>query len=104
MPGRTSGTTGCVQSSAMTGVIALVGGGPFVANDDLDRRLLAAAGASRVVVLPTADAFEEPAALIRDALLWGERLGVLVEALMVLQRHEAEDEGAAGVVRGAQAV
>ena len=48
----------------MTGVIALAGGGPFVANDDLDRRLLAAAGADRVVVLPTADAFEEPATLV----------------------------------------
>src|SRR5262245_26339743 len=88
----------------MTGVIALAGGGPFVANDDLDRRLLAAAGADRVVVLPTADAFEEPAALIREAMLWGERMGVLIEALMVLQRHEAEDEGAADVIRGARAV
>ena len=88
----------------MTGVIALAGGGPFVANDDLDRRLLAGAGADRVVVLPTADAFEEPAALIREAMLWGERMGVLVEALMVLQRHEAEDDGAAEVVRGARAV
>jgi cyanophycinase len=88
----------------MTGVIALAGGGPFVANDDLDRRLLADAGADRVVVLPTADAFEEPAALVREAMLWGERMGVLIEALMVLQRHEAEDDGAAGVVRGARAV
>jgi cyanophycinase len=88
----------------MTGVIALAGGGPFVANDDLDRRLLADAGADRVVVLPTADAFEEPAALLREAVTWGERLGVLVEALMVLQRHEAEDEAAAEVVRGARAV
>ena len=35
---------------------------------------------------------------------WGERLGVVVEALMVLQRHDAEDEGAADVVRGARAV
>ena len=85
-------------------MIALAGGGPFVANDDLDRRLLAAAGADRVVVLPTADAFEEPAALIREAMRWGERMGVVVEALMVLQRHEAEDEGAAAVVRGARAV
>jgi|SRR5215218_3595373 len=101
---RTVGRHDLPAACPVPGVIALVGGGPFVANDDLDRRLLAAAGAARVVVLPTADAFEEPAALIRDALLWGERLGVLVEALMVLQRHEAEDEGAAGVVRGAQAV
>ena len=88
----------------MTGVIALAGGGPFAANDVLDRRLLATAGAERVVVLPTADAFEEPGALVREAMLWGERMGVVIEALMVLQRHEAEDDGAAAVVRRARAV
>jgi cyanophycinase len=88
----------------MRGTIALAGGGPFAANDDLDRRLLAAVGADRVVVLPTADAFEEPAVLVAAAMNWAERLGVGVEALMVLQRHDAEDEGAADVVRGARAV
>jgi cyanophycinase len=88
----------------MTGTIALVGGGPFAANDDLDGRLLAGAAADRVVVLPTADAFEEPAALVTAAMSWAERLGVDVEALMVLQRHDAEDDGAADVVRAARAV
>lgn len=89
---------------AMRGTIALMGGGPFRDNDDLDRRLLADAGAERVIVLPTADAFEEPAQLIADAMSWAERLDVEVEALMVLQRPDAEDEGAAEVVRGARAV
>src|SRR3954451_9523295 len=88
----------------MLGTIALAGGGPFLANDDLDRRLLAAVGADRVVVLPTAEAFEDPASLVAAAMDWAERLDVLVEALMVLQRHDAEDAGAADVVRGARAV
>jgi cyanophycinase len=88
----------------MTGTIALQGGGPFVANDDLDRRLLAAAGASKVVVLPTADAFEHPERLVAAAMTWGERLGIEVEALMVLNRTDALDKGAAGVVRDARAV
>ncbi len=88
----------------MTGTIALQGGGPFAANDDLDRRLLAAAGAESVVVLPTADAFEQPGELVASAMNWGERLGVAVEALMVLSRPEALDSGAAAVVRGARAV
>ena len=87
-----------------TGTIALQGGGPFEANDGLDRRLLGDVGADRVVVLPTADAFEEPAQLIATAMSWGERLEILIEALMVLQRHDAEDEGAAEVVRAASAV
>jgi cyanophycinase len=88
----------------MAGTIALVGGGPFSANDDLDRRLVAAAGADRVVVLPTADAFEEPATLVSAAARWGERLDVTVEPLMVLQRHDADDPAAVEVLRGARAV
>lgn len=88
----------------MTGTVALLGGGPFQDNDDLDRRLLEEVGADRVVVLPTADAFEEPSALVSAAMSWAERLGVDVEALMVLQRHDADDDGAAGVVRAARAV
>ena len=36
----------------MSGTIALMGGGAFTANDELDSQLLAAAGAQRVVVLP----------------------------------------------------
>jgi len=90
----------------VAGTIALVGGGPFRANDDLDGRLLRAAGADRVVVLPTADAFETPDEHVAAALSWAERLGgdVVVEGLMVLQRHDADDPGAADVVRRARAV
>lgn len=88
----------------MIGTIALQGGGPFTANDELDARLLKAAGADGVVVLPTADAFERPERLVAAAMNWGERLGVDVEALMVLRRGEAVEEGAARVVRSAKAV
>ncbi len=85
-------------------MIALQGGGPFVANDELDRRLITSVGAESVVVLPTADAFEHPGELIATAMHWGERLGVHVEALMVLSRPDALDPGAAAVVRSAKAV
>ncbi|MEY2580351.1 MAG: cyanophycinase [Ilumatobacteraceae bacterium] len=88
----------------MSGILALQGGGPFAANDDLDRRLIAAASAERVVVLPTADAYEHPERLIAAALGWAERLEVMVEALMVMRRSEAMDESAVAVVRGARAV
>jgi cyanophycinase len=87
-----------------SGTLALCGGGPFVANDDLDRRLLADVGADRIVLLPTADAFEQPAELVATAMSWGERLDIEVAALMVLQRHDAEDAGAAEVVDAASAV
>lgn len=88
----------------MMGTIALQGGGPFVANDDLDRRLLATVGAQTAVVLPTADAFEHPQRLITAAKAWGDRLGCEVEALMVLRRGEAMESGAADVVSNARAV
>jgi len=88
----------------MTGTLALQGGGPFTANDDLDRRLISAAGATRVVVLPTADAYEHPERLVAAAMHWGERLDVMVEALMVMRRSEAMDESVVSVVKGARAV
>lgn len=88
----------------MTGIVALQGGGPFTANDDLDRRLLAEVGATSVVVLPTADAYEHPERLVAAAMNWGERLGVDVEALMVLRRGEALEESAARALSGAKAV
>lgn len=87
----------------MTGTLVLQGGGPFVANDDLDRRLLTAVGADRVVVLPTADAYEQPQEMVDTSLAWGHRLGVTVEPLMVLTRGQAGEE-AAKVVYEAPAV
>ncbi len=83
------------------GTLVLQGGGPFTDNDELDRRLLT--GIDRVVVLPTADAFEGPQDMVAAAQAWGDRLGVEVEPLMVLTRSEATDE-AARVVAGAKAV
>ena len=88
----------------MPGTIVLQGGGPFTLHDDLDRRLLTDARADRVVVLPTADAFERPEVLVAAAMSWAERLGVQVEALVVMSRPEAMDEGAAAVGRGSRAV
>lgn len=83
------------------GTLVLEGGGPFVVNDTLDRRVLD--GIRRVVVLPTADAFEQPRDLVDTAASWGERIGVEVEPLMVITRPQA-DAAAAAVVDGADAV
>lgn len=90
--------------TSANGTLVLQAGGPFVDNDDLDRSVLQSVAASRVVVLPTADAFEHPERLIAAAMTWGERLGVEVEALMVLQRSDAMDQAMAAVVQGAKAV
>lgn len=88
----------------MTGTIALLGGGPFVANDELDRRLIDTASAAEVVVLPTADAFEHPSRQIDTAVLWGQRLGVSITGLMVLRRADANEPAHANAVAGARMV
>ena len=85
----------------MTGTLVLQGGGPFTANDELDRRVLAGIGG--VVMLPTADAYEDPAEMVASAAAWGARVGVEVDPLMVLTRADVTDEAAA-VVSAAQAV
>lgn len=83
------------------GALVLQGGDPFTGNDELDRRVLAAV--DRVVVLPTADAFEQPQDLVAAATAWGERIGVEVEPLMVLTRPQA-DAAAAATIDAADAV
>ena len=89
------------ESWGHDGTLVLEGGGPFVRNDELDRRVLD--GIRRVVVLPTADAFEQPRDLVATATTWGERIGVEVEPLMVITRPQA-DADAAAIVDGADAV
>lgn len=89
------------ESWTYDGTLVLEGGSPFVGNDDLDRRVLD--GLDRVVVLPTADAFEQPQDLVATAQAWGERLAIDVEPLMVITRPQA-DAAAAAVVDGARAV
>jgi cyanophycinase-like exopeptidase len=84
-------------------VVVLQGGGPFSVNDDLDRATLADAGIEHIVVLPTADAYEQPRLLVEQALEWGARIGVVVEPLMVLTRPDATAE-AASVIAAAPAV
>ena len=93
-----------MQRSGAGGVIALQGGGPFVSNDELDRQLLREAGVKRVVMLPTADAFEQPARLVDAAHAWAGRIGVVVDALMVLTRADADDPAPAAAVDAVDAV
>lgn len=90
-----------VQTS---GIIALQGGGPFSANDDLDRLLLSEVGADQVVVLPTADAYETPGDLVQAAQHWAERLGVVSHPLMVMTRSDALEERHAEVISAARAI
>lgn len=93
-----------MTATQTAGILVMQGGGPFAASDALDAALLAEVGASRVVVLPTADAFETPGDLVAAAQAWGARLGVEVEGMMVLTRGDALDAANAARLTGARAV
>jgi len=86
------------------GMLALVGGAEWTPGCQFDQELLAASGGDEVLVLPTAAAYEHPERTVMAAGSWFETLGARVEGLMVLSRADAEDDGAAGVVRRARFV
>jgi cyanophycinase len=86
------------------GLLALVGGGEWSEGCTFDAGFLAASGSDNVLVLPTAAAYEHPERLVIRAGEWFEPLGGQVEGLMVVSRADAEDEGAAGVMRKARLI
>jgi cyanophycinase len=88
-----------VTAPDTTGTLALVGGGEWTDGCDFDADLLAASGGTDVLVLPTAAAYEHPERAALAAARWFEPLGGQVEGLMVLSRADAQDPGAAEVVR-----
>lgn len=85
----------------MTGTLALVGGGEWREGCDFDRELLEVSGATEVLVLPTAAAFEAPDKAVATAVRWFEGLGATVRGLDVLERHDATDAANAKAVRDA---
>jgi cyanophycinase len=90
--------------SGATGPLALVGGDEWHEGCDFDADLLAASGGDKVLVLPTAAAYEHPEKAVEAATAWFASLGGRVEGLMVLRRSEAEDAANAAAVRAARFV
>ena len=86
----------------MNGTLALVGGREFTEGCTFDPALVA--GASEVLVVPSALAYENPAAAIERAVEWFAPIGVTVRALDVYRRADAMDPSVAELARGAQAV
>ncbi|HEY4929900.1 MAG TPA: Type 1 glutamine amidotransferase-like domain-containing protein [Acidimicrobiales bacterium] len=89
---------------ATPGILALVGGGEFQEGCDFDADFLAASGSDQVLVLPTAAAYEHPERLVARAGEWFAPLGGSVEGLMVLSRPDAENDGAADIMRRARLI
>jgi|BarGraIncu00222A_1022003.scaffolds.fasta_scaffold01779_2 cyanophycinase len=91
-------------TSQTPGIVALVGGGEWQPGCSFDAELLAASGSDEVLVLPTAGAYEHPERAVVQAGEWFVPLGGRVEGLMVLSRSDAEDPGAAAVMRSSRFV
>ncbi len=71
------------------GTLALVGGRAWEDGCDFDAELLKASGASEVVVLPTAAAYENPGQRIDQAREWFATLGAKTIDLPVFTRRDA---------------
>ena len=88
----------------MTGPLYLVGGDEWHEGCTFDAALLAESGGDEVVVLPTASAYEAPAALVERATSWFADLGGRVRALPVYGRTDALDDDHVAAVRAARAI
>ena len=87
------------------GTLCLVGGDEWTDPcRSFDERLLAASGASEVVVLPTAAAFEHPDRTVERAQAYFDELGVPARGLSVLNRRDAEADQNVRVIRSARFV
>ena len=82
------------------GPLALVGGEEWQDGCTFDRELLETSGGGEVVVLPTAAAYEHPERAVETASGWFAPMGATVRGLMVLGRHDADDEHNAAAVAG----
>lgn len=86
----------------MTGTMALVGGDEFRQNcREMDREIMQAAARhpARVVIIPTAAANSGPEKAAQDGVTHFNQLGGQAEALLILDRSQADDAGlVAGVV------
>jgi cyanophycinase len=93
-----------MPQSPLPGAIALIGGGEWQPGCSFDADLLAASGTGRVLVLPTAAAYEHPERSVLRAAEWFGPLGGRVEGLMVLSRADADDPAAAATVADARLI
>jgi cyanophycinase len=85
----------------MVGPLALVGGGEWRAGCEFDGDLLGASGATEIVVLPTAAAYEHPGHAVERATRWFDKLGATVRPVLAVDRGGARDEANVAAVREA---
>ncbi|MFN8049840.1 MAG: Type 1 glutamine amidotransferase-like domain-containing protein [Acidimicrobiales bacterium] len=88
----------------MTGTLALVGGAEWTDGCTFDAELLERSGADRVLVIPTAAAYEQPQQQIDRAAAWFASIGAGIDVLEVYRRADALAPGAADQLADARFV
>lgn len=88
----------------MTGPLALVGGDEWADGVAFNREVAEAVGATEVVLLATAAAYEHPERVVEAATAHFGAHGIGVVAPPVLARADASDEAHVAVVAGARLV
>jgi cyanophycinase len=88
----------------MSGHLALVGGSEWTEGCSFDGRLVSDTGATEVVVLPTAAAFENPSKAVGRAERWFAATGASVRVVPAYGRADARDPDHARTVRAASIV
>ncbi len=90
------------RSKLSPGPLALVGGAEWNEGCSFDGQLIEAAKTEKVVVLPTAAAYEFPQRSIEWATKYFKDLGVEVEGVMILSRPDAFNEELIAKIKGAK--
>ncbi|MDQ1466996.1 MAG: cyanophycinase [Actinomycetota bacterium] len=97
--------TGMTVARNSRGTLALLGGGEWHEGArPVDEYLLEVSGATEIVVLPTASAFERPERVVDRCVTWFEGFGVAVRPVMVLNRRDAQDDANVKALKGADFV
>ncbi len=90
------------MNASTTGWLGLHGGSGWLASEDTARRLLGSA--KHITVIPTAAAFEDPAAATASAVAWFTPLGFTVTTSAVLTRPDANDPAHVATIASAEAL
>ena len=81
--------------------LALIGGSEWSDGCSFDSELIETAGTNRVLILPTAAAFEHPDSAIERAATWFTQLGVSIDVCRALHRRDAFDQRWVDMARSA---
>jgi len=84
--------------------LALIGGGEWTEGCEFDQQLLSDSGSDRVVVVPTAAAYENAAGVVERARAWFGAFGAVVDVVDVYRRSEALDPSNSAVLEDARFV